>query len=94
MTSVNRNKNPYRFIIGHININLIRNKFESHVKYVGNNVDILLVSEAKIDDTSPESQFLIDGFQHLIDLIGQLRVDEFCPTEGRIYLLNISKKSQ
>ena len=42
-----RNKNPYRAIIGHININSIKNKFESLVKYVGNNLDILMVSETK-----------------------------------------------
>ena len=50
MTSENlmpRNENPYRVIIGHININSIRNKLESLVKYVGNNLDILMVSETK-----------------------------------------------
>ena len=57
-----RNENPFRVIIGHININSIRNKFEPLVKYVGNNLDILMVSETKIDDTSPESQFLMEGF--------------------------------
>ena len=57
-----RKKNPYRVIIGHVNINSIRNKFESLVKYVGNKLDILMVSEIKIDDTFPESQFLIEGF--------------------------------
>ena len=57
-----RNENPFRVIIGHININSIRNKFEPLVKYVGNNLDILMVSETKIDDTFPESQFLIEGF--------------------------------
>ena len=30
-----RNENPYRVIIGHVNINSMRNKFESLVKYVG-----------------------------------------------------------
>ena len=65
MTSENlmpRNENPYRVIIGHININSIRNTFESFVKYVGNNLDILMVSETKIDGTFPESQFLMEGF--------------------------------
>ena len=38
---------------------MIRNKFESFVKYVGNNLDILMVSETKIGDTLQESQFLI-----------------------------------
>ena len=57
-----RNKNPYRVITGHININSIRNKFESLVKYVGNNIDILMVSQTKIDDAFLESQFLVEGF--------------------------------
>ena len=43
-------------------INSIRNKFESLVSFVGNNLDILMVSETRIDDTFPESQFLIEGF--------------------------------
>ena len=57
-----RQENRYRVIIGHININSIRNKFESSVKYVDNNLEILMISEKKIGDTFPESQFLIQGF--------------------------------
>ena len=57
-----RNQNPFRVIIGHININSIRNKFESLVSFINNNLDILMISETKIDDTFPDSQFLIDGF--------------------------------
>ena len=48
--------------MGHLNINSVRNKFESLVRFVGNNLDILKVSEKKIDDIFPESQFLIEGF--------------------------------
>ena len=55
-----RNENPYRVIIGHIIINSIRNKFESLAKYVGNNLDIHMVSETKIEYAFPESQFLIE----------------------------------
>ena len=54
-----RNQNPHRIIIGHFNINSIRNKFESLVRFVGNNLDILIVSETKIDVTLSESRFLI-----------------------------------
>ena len=32
------------------------------MKYVDNNLDILMVSETKIDDTFPESQVLMEGF--------------------------------
>ena len=58
----NLDQNPHRIVIGHLNINSIRNKFESLVRFVDNNLDILMVSETKIDDTFPESQFLIKGF--------------------------------
>ena len=57
-----RNQNPCRVIIGHININSKRNKFQSLVKYVGNNLHIDMVSATKLDDTFPESQFLIENF--------------------------------
>ena len=32
------------------------------MKLVSNNLDILMISETKIDDTFPDSQFLIEGF--------------------------------
>ena len=57
-----RNQNPFRVIIGHININSIRNKFEPLVSFLSNNLDILMISETKTDDTFPDSQFLIKGF--------------------------------
>ena len=57
-----RNENPFRVIIGHININSIRNKFEPLVKYVGNNLDILMVSETKIDDTFSRVTIFNRGF--------------------------------
>ena len=40
----------------------MKSKSESLVKYVDNNLDIFMLSETKIDDTFPESQFLIESF--------------------------------
>ena len=40
----------------------MRSKFESFVKFVGNNIDMLMVSETKIYDTFSRSQFLIEVF--------------------------------
>ena len=57
-----RNQHPFRVIIGHININSIRNKFEPLVSFINNNLDILMISETKIDDTFSDSQFLIKDF--------------------------------
>ena len=49
-------------IISHININSIRNKFELLAVAVLGNVNILLVTETKIDKSFPTSQFVIPGY--------------------------------
>ena len=51
-----------KLILGHLNINSIRNKFEALKFIIGNNIDILLISETKLDDSFPSVQFLIKGF--------------------------------
>ena len=58
--------NLHRIVIAHININSIRNKFEVLLNGVRGNVDILIISETKIDDSFPLTQFLIEGLQHHI----------------------------
>ena len=57
-----RTKNQDRVIIGHLNVNSIRNKIEFLSNLVQGNIDIFLVSETKIDDSFTTSQFLIPGF--------------------------------
>ena len=54
--------NLNKLIFAHLNINSIRNKFESVVKDISSNVDLLMLSETKIDDSFPKGQFLIKGF--------------------------------
>ena len=44
-------------IIVHLSINSIRSKLEMLREVIGNKTDILLVSETKLDDTFPMSQF-------------------------------------
>ena len=53
---------PDKLIIAHLNINSIRNKFDSLSFMVENNADILLISDTKLDDSFPSSQFKICGF--------------------------------
>ena len=53
---------PDKLIIAHLNINSIRNKFDSLSFMIENNVDILLISETKLDNLFPSSQFNICGF--------------------------------
>ena len=45
-----------------MNINSIRNKFEILKEVVGNKIDILLISETKLDDTFSLNQFILEGF--------------------------------
>ena len=57
-----RKPNINRLIIGQLNINSLRNKFESLVQQVLGNIDILIVSERKLDNSLPVSRILIDGY--------------------------------
>ena len=57
-----REENPDRAIFAQFNINSIRNKFQFLASQVINNVDVLLVSETKLDDSFPAAQFLLGGF--------------------------------
>ena len=63
-----RIKYPSNIIIGHLNINSIRNKFELLSFLIGGKVDILLISETKIDSTFPTSQFLMNGYSNIYRL--------------------------
>ena len=53
---------PNKLKITHIIINPIRNKLDLLSDQVKGNVDILMISETKIDKNSPICQFEIDGF--------------------------------
>ena len=52
-----RIENPSRIIFGQININSIRNKFDLLMNIIKNEIDILMISETKIDSSFPISQF-------------------------------------
>ena len=47
-------------IIAQININSIQNRFQTLVSLVTFTSDILMISETKIDQSFPLSQFMID----------------------------------
>ena len=57
-----RLKNLNRIVLAHLNINSLRNKFDALVEQVSGNVDVLVLSETKIDESFPEGQFKIPGF--------------------------------
>ena len=51
-----------KIIAGQLNINLIRNKFAFLAQQVKGNVDTLMISETKLDESFLIGQFLIDGY--------------------------------
>ena len=57
-----RKDNLNKLIFAHLNINSIRNKFELLSEQIKGNVEVLMISETKIDDTFPVGQFCIEGF--------------------------------
>ena len=57
-----RLKNMGRVIVANLNINSIRNKFDQLKAIINENVDILIITETKIDDSFPDAQFKIDGY--------------------------------
>ena len=57
-----RQKHSNRLVIAQLNINSIRNKFTSLSNMIKDNIDILLISESKIDSSFPTVQFHIDGY--------------------------------
>ena len=57
-----RLKNLERITIAHLNINSIRNKIGLLEDMVRGRIDILLVSETKIDGSFPLAQFRVGGY--------------------------------
>ena len=57
-----RKDNLDKLIFAHLSINSIRNKFNYLPEQIRGNVDVLLVSETKIDDSFPQGQFVVNGF--------------------------------
>ena len=57
-----RKINLKRIILGHLNINSIRNKFNKLVDQIKGNADITIISETKLDDSFLNGQFKIPGY--------------------------------
>ena len=57
-----RLKNVNKLIIAHLNINSLKNKFEFLISLIKDNIDVLVISKTKLDESFPTSQFMINGF--------------------------------
>ena len=57
-----KHDNPNKIMIGHLNINSIRSKFEYLKGFIGNDIDVFLIPETKLNDSFPQGQFMIEGY--------------------------------
>ena len=48
--------------MGHLNINSLAGKLDQFKLLIGKNIDILVITETKIDSSFPKAQFKIEGF--------------------------------
>ena len=53
-----------RIVIAHLNINSIRNKFDALKSIISSYIDILFITETKLDESFPHQQFAIRGYKH------------------------------
>ena len=60
-----KSQSPDKLILGQLNINSVRNKFDGLKLVIDNKIDLFLISEAKLDDSFPMEQFLMEGFATL-----------------------------
>ena len=56
-------KNPNILITAQLNISSLRNKFDSLVQMLCNNLDILFISDTKIDSSFLTGQFQIESYR-------------------------------
>ena len=57
-----RGDKKHKLIFAHLNINAIRNKFDLLTEQVSGNIDLLMTSETKIDESFAVVNFLLPGF--------------------------------
>ena len=55
-------KGPDKSVMGHLNINSARNRFDALPLILKSNVGILMISGTKLDDSFPLAQFLFHSF--------------------------------
>ena len=55
--------NLNKIIVAHLNIISLRNKLEFLIQHIEKNIDMLMISETKLDESFPIGHFFIKGFR-------------------------------
>ena len=83
-----RKKNLCKLIIAHLNVNSLRNKLEFLKEQIQDNIDILMISETKIDVSFPTHQFLLNGYSTTFQLDRNAHGGGILLYFGKIFLQN------
>ena len=59
---VMKENSPNKILVGHVNINSLRNKSEALQFIINRNLDIILLLETKLDDSFPSAPFMLKNF--------------------------------
>ena len=93
-----KTSNLNRLVIGQININSIRNKFEPLNLIIKDNLDILVITESKLDESFPSMQFAIGGVAIYVredipcrELTNHLKINNPADFEGIFLEINLRK---
>ena len=57
-----KENSPNEIIVEHLNFNSLRNKFEALQYIINRNLDIILLSETKLNDSFPSAKFMLKNF--------------------------------
>ena len=63
-----RFQNANRLVCAQVSISYFRNKFNLLIEIVNNNINVLMISETKLDASFPTGQFHIQSFSELYKL--------------------------
>ena len=81
-----RSEHPKNLLLGHLNINSVRDKFESTNELIRNNFDIFVITESKLDSSFADSQFHVPGYRLFRKDRNKNGGGLMCVTYTKIYL--------
>ena len=82
-------QSPDKLILGHLNINSIRNKFDGLKIFNDNKIDIFLISETKLDDLFRTAKFLSRVLALLTHMEETLKVEDYFSISEKMYHPNV-----
>lgn len=77
--------NINRRIFEHLNFSFLKSKIDFPFKKMEASIDTFLISEWNLEESFPQCQFVIEGSNHLIDLVTIKVEEEYCCISRKIF---------